>query len=82
MKKSNGELLGLLATAMLLLLTAWGNALAMAVISGVGSVVALAVLAWRAPGWRVFWWRFFGVNVAFGVSAAIAFAVEILSRNR
>ena len=82
MKKSNGELLGLLATAMLLLLTAWGNALAMAAISGVGSVVALAVLAWRAPGWRAFSWTLFGMNVAFGVSAAVAFAVETLSRNR
>jgi len=82
MKKSSGELLALLAVAMLLLLTAWGNALAMAVISGVGSVVALALLAWRAPGWRIFWWRSFGMSVAFGLSAAIAFAVAILSRNR
>ena len=81
MKTSNGALFGLLAAVMLLLLTAWGSALAMAVISGLGSVVALAVLAWRAPGWHAFWWRFFGVNIAFGVSAAIAFAVEILSRN-
>jgi hypothetical protein len=65
---------------MLLLLTAWGNALAMAVISGIASVVALAVLARRAPGWRVFGLRFLGMFVAFAVAAVLAFGIAS-SRN-
>ena len=77
MKKTHGELLALLAAAMLLLLTAWGNALAMVVISGIGCVVALAVLAWRTPGWRVFGWRLFGMTVAFVVAGAIAVLISL-----
>ncbi|NLY00924.1 MAG: hypothetical protein GXY83_32945 [Rhodopirellula sp.] len=72
MKKRHGDLLVLFATVMLLLLTAWGNALAMAIISGIGCIVTLAVLAWRAPGWRVFGRRLLGVTVAFAVAGAIA----------
>ena len=72
MKKNHDELLALLPATMLLLLTAWGNALAMAIISGLGCVVVLAVLAWRAPGWRVFCWRLLGMTVAFVMAAVVA----------
>lgn len=50
--KNRGEVFGVLFVVMFLLLTAWGNALAMAVISGIGCVLTLAVLAWRTRGWR------------------------------
>ena len=62
---------------MLLLLTAWGNALAMAVVSGIGCVVALAVVTWHTPGWRVFGWRLLGMVVAFTVAGGIAYAIEM-----
>jgi hypothetical protein len=75
MNKTYGGTLALLAVAMLLLLTAWGNALAMAVVSGIGSVVALVALAWCAPGWRAFGWKFLGMVVAFSVAAVVAWGI-------
>jgi hypothetical protein len=75
MKKPYGEYLALLAVAMLLLLTAWGNAVAMAVVSGTLSVVALAAIAWSAPGWRAFVGTFLGMVAAFAVAAVGAFVI-------
>lgn len=51
--KKRDEVFGVLFVVMLLLLTAWGNAVAMAVFSGIGCVVALAVLSRRTLGWRI-----------------------------
>jgi hypothetical protein len=70
---------------MLLLLTAWGNALAMAVILGAGGVVALAVLAvltWRTPRRRVFGRILLGMTVAFALAAAVAVAATHIVRGR
>jgi hypothetical protein len=76
--KNHGDVLAVLVATMLLLLTAWGSALAMAVISGVGSVIALAVLTSRAPGWIVFGRRLLGMIIAIAAAAAIAFAIEMI----
>jgi len=75
MKKPKRDTLAVLAVAVLFLLTAWGNAIAMAVISGIASVVALAVLAWRAPGWRVLGLRYLGMLVAFAAAAMVAIGI-------
>jgi hypothetical protein len=80
MKKAYGGFLALLAVAMLLLLTAWKNALAMAVISGILSVVALAALAWSAAGWRAFAGRFMGMAAACAVAAVVAWGLACVNR--
>jgi hypothetical protein len=80
--KRNDIVVGL-ATATLFLLTAWGNARAMAVIFGTGGVVAIAVLAvltWRTPRRRVFGRILLGMTFSFVVAAAVAMATTHIVR--
>jgi hypothetical protein len=81
--KNRGDVLGVLFVVMFLLLTAWGNAMAMMIVSAIGCVVGYAVLTWPSrgtPSVAYSWWRWFVAVFGLAVAAAITIVVILYRR--
>lgn len=68
--KDRLDILAAIGVALMLVLTAWGNAIAMAVVSVMGLVVALIVFKGRSLKGTLL-----SATVAFAVGAVIAFII-------
>ncbi|RBP35662.1 hypothetical protein DES53_12030 [Roseimicrobium gellanilyticum] len=68
--KERADIWGAIAVAVMLVLTAWGNALVMAVVSVVGLLVVLFVFKGRSRKGELL-----AATVAFAVGAVIAFVM-------